>query len=273
MARLLTRSTPPPLDQPFMINRDSMQAEGLVGWWVFRPGRSMLADLTDGGATFALSGGATFQASIGGPGLYENANGDGALIAAAPTYLRPTANVTLVWRAIVHGAGVANSVVGMSANNTDAAPFVCWQFQRDAAQTMRWLHSQDGNINTISVASAITYGVETLWAGTCQSGSQVFYRNGVSIGSGVVSGSGFAYSATSELMVNATPAFSRNFNATTLELRVYNRALSAQEVWQLWAPDTRWELYRPAKWRTIVQGAAPAVTTAPRLRNLMGVGI
>lgn len=260
MPRLLIRPTTPLLDQRFTINRDSMQAEGLVGWWVFRPGRNPLADLTDGGALFAVVGGAAFQPSIGGPGLYEVANGDGVSL-TAPAYLKPAASVTLVWRAIIHGASAAgNSTCGMLYGDASAAPYAAWAYQTDGFQTMRLLHSQDGAFNNgIAVASAITYGAEALWVATLKSGSQILYRDGVSIGSEAISGAGFSYTAGSLFQVNATTAFSRDLNATTLELRVYNRALSPQEVWQLWAPQTRWELYRPAKWRTIIR-PSPAET-------------
>ena len=39
--------------------------------------------------------------------------------------------------------------------------------------------------------------------------------------------------------------YGNSFYGLLSDVRIYNRALSAAEVWQQWAPQTRWELYRP----------------------------
>ncbi len=50
-------------------------------------------------------------------------------------------------------------------------------------------------------------------------------------------------------LTGATHQFYANYNsqAGLLESRYYQRVLSADEVWQMYSPETRWDLYRPVK--------------------------
>lgn len=61
------------------------------------------------------------------------------------------------------------------------------------------------------------------------------------------------------------------WNGQIGEIRLYNRVLGAGEIAQLWNPQTRWELYQPPKWRTIVQGAA--APAAPTVKTLAALGV
>jgi len=57
------------------------------------------------------------------------------------------------------------------------------------------------------------------------------------------------------------------------DVRLYNRALTAAEVWQLYDPATRWELYAPLrKWWAIGAAAAGAVGLWPRYGVVGGKG-
>jgi len=55
-----------------------------------------------------------------------------------------------------------------------------------------------------------------------------------------------------------------------LDFRIYNRVLTVDEVWQLYAPETRWELYEPVvrQWVVGVTAAPPAPTGARTLPTL-----
>jgi hypothetical protein len=52
------------------------------------------------------------------------------------------------------------------------------------------------------------------------------------------------------------------FDGTIYELRVYDRVLPAAEVWAMYKPDTRWELYE-APWRVAAR-APVGVARIPR---------
>jgi len=52
------------------------------------------------------------------------------------------------------------------------------------------------------------------------------------------------------------------FDGRIGDVRIYNRCLSAQEVWQLYDPITRWELYKPLR-RLWVAGLGGVVVSPP----------
>lgn len=58
------------------------------------------------------------------------------------------------------------------------------------------------------------------------------------------------------------------------DLRIYGgKLLTAQEAWRMWSPQTRWELYLPAKRRTwFAPVAAGGATVRPRSLLTLGVG-
>jgi hypothetical protein len=88
----------------------------------------------------------------------------------------------------------------------------------------------------------LTAGDSYLIAGTYNGASVCLYVNGSLIGS---------YSYTSPISHSFSPlrlgshAGLYCWDGSIGAVSVYNRALSAAEVWQLWDPATRWDLYRP----------------------------
>lgn len=80
------------------------------------------------------------------------------------------------------------------------------------------------------------------------------YLNGVETGSTAMTGSMSATSDTTSI------GYSSQFNeysiSTIGDCCIYRRALSASEVWSLYAPESRWSLYQPLVRRTYFNLAA-----------------
>jgi hypothetical protein len=64
----------------------------------------------------------------------------------------------------------------------------------------------------------------------------------------------------------------RELDGEFCDLRIYNRALSSAEVWALYDPRTRWDLYQqPTRRLWIDTAAAPATGGHPQYLPLLGV--
>jgi len=89
------------------------------------------------------------------------------------------------------------------------------------------------------------------------SNNQKIYLQGVLVGQRTNT-TGFL--GTQQHYLGWRQGFNESFYGEVADVRVYNRALSADEAWQMWAPETRWELYRQERriWVASPGGTPPA---------------
>jgi hypothetical protein len=122
--------------------------------------------------------------------------------------------------------------------NATAVASVALSFQRATAQTARWMTA-----NTIPISTWIH--VAATWSGGTTAATIVLYMNGrqVSMDAGG-DGSGTAIAAVGTTVLGGrTFDDTRNLNGMMLDARIYDRPLTAAEVYALWDPATRWDLY------------------------------
>lgn len=124
---------------------------------------------------------------------------------------------------------------------------------------------------TANLASTTSNLVKSTWQhlGIVRNGTSVqFYLNGMPDGSVQTLGTNNAVTIT---LIGAATTVANSYygyNGRLADVRMYSRALNAAEMWSLYDPDTRWELYRPAP--TQIWWIPPATTNIiPRIRHHM----
>lgn len=267
MPRLLTRPGPP-LDLPFEVNPTSPQAVGLVAWW------SMLGPGANGTVAPNYVGSRSPQTLLNGQPYVNDRELGRALdyngssyasvspVGAVPTFQETTPFSVACWfRTSTSNAGplIANWNGGVSPG---------WEVDMNAGSIRLLL------LNAGATAGRVTRTTSTSMAGGALTHCVCTYSGNSSSSGILIYINGFLVALTSAL--NTAPGtlvdngVALGYSVVALytgrlagDVRIYNRVLSAAEVFQSYAPQTRWELYRLAKWRTIVRNPAVQYTISP----------
>ena len=243
-----------PPDAPFKINTNSMQSAGLVAWWP--PGRYPgigygVPDMA-GNLPMAQVGtlGWRYDPILGWSPDYV-ADSSKYLSAGTSNILKPASAMTLsIWM------------------NSDAIATECKMLDNDSNGSRGWWLGLNGSkpdfgINGnlairgqgAALSSGVTYHI--VIAGL-HGGAFNLYTNGVLI---FTSGGQNLTQSTNPTLISrgSYGGYEGPFNGTIGDVRIYNRKLSAAEVWQLYDPITRWELYKPLRrmWEAAPAGATP----------------
>jgi len=242
-------------------NPQTPQAQGLLGWW---PLQGDLKDYT------------------AGPNLPLTMNG-----LVSPVAFPGSANIGLC--APSNGTtnfAVNNSVVGLGSL-TQSLSMSFWVMQNTAtidgkvfcigtgsgginlctfSSHLAWQRGTDGGVVVEDASISLPTYVAQFVVFTNDGTNRVLYRNGLSeatsttsIDSGTISRVG--------LYVNSHSGFPQGPAAGVFafDLRFYNRCLSAQDVWIMYDPATRWDLYWVPSTKTFFDiGAAFNAATFPR---------
>lgn len=269
MPRLLAQ-TKPPLGQSFVLNRDSIQALGLVGWWpTIGPGAggSLVQGLAGSQRRAPLSNGLSF-ANNGTLGRVLAFNGTTHVaivpFGAVPTFQETTPFSVAFWFASTDANGPLVSTFYTSVN-------AGWKIDINAGSIRGLLQDAASTVgrivrttSTSLAGGALTHVVATYSGNSAASGWKI-YINGVSVALTTVLDTAPGTLGDVGLILGFDNA--QLYAGILADVRVYNRVVTAPEAWQIYAPQTRWELYRPSKWRTIARALARR-----RTRTLMGVG-
>lgn len=176
-----------------------------------------------------------FKASPLGKGLYSAGGLSGAQMTSPETDKLNTP-MTLIWRGIIWGDGsIGNNppLAGIFYNSTNGAPYTCYMIgRRSTAQATISAFWNDGTTaRNIDVASMIEYYKPVTYALVIKNGDVKFYKNGVQIGTSTLAGATIAYSATSQLVINAHITDTTNHtNSTTVQVLTYKRAVTPTEL-------------------------------------------
>lgn len=267
MPRLLTR-TNPPVDLSFTRNVDSRQSAGLLRWWPTlgqvgsRLAEQVAGDVGTlaGGMPYAvdpLLGGVLAPAGTDDYVDFASNIGFGQLVGNGSYTLSLWVKATTVGtrQAVIadwNSSGTTESMaiefrasLQISAENRWAASF-SYLDSGVAAVANTWYHI------------AVTVRLSDL--------ARTIYVDGVARATDTIGG---ALNNGTHLAVGRGGAFNALYlTGSVADLRIYNRPLPAQEIYQIYAPQSRWTLYRLAKWRTIV--AAAAATGSVRRQRLTG---
>ena len=245
-----------PPNVPFTMNRQSPQARGLIGWWpTVRCGGNTLFDYSNGAnvGQDIPSGVSRVRDSALGMGL----NFDGASRFSTDTKFDQLTGATQATFALWIRPG---SVTGEQAffsqwGGTNRFLFEMFTDEiRLAIINGGFLLHQT---TTFNLSIGETYHIAVVWHGN---GKSVMYRNG-----GDVVFTTSAVIALPSIVASSIPLWfgdagqnNKRYTGALWDCRVYNRALSASEVFALYDPATRWELYAPVMPRLV--GFAGGVT-------------
>lgn len=250
------KSLPKPV-WPYVLNVDSDQAEGLVNWWPGDPSGNEMFDLSGRANNLLFNNGAKLS--------YGQDRGQSLSVASASSQFAESSVVSVVGMPLtlcgwVNPATLGNNrqMMGIYTAGQNAGRFTI-------------IINLSGNIQTVqvdnSVASssasggAITAGIWwhilAIWRSTT---SREAWINGVQVGTDATSLG--ATSGMNRTSLGRGRSDTPNYTNGLLEdCRVYNRALNPAEIWDIFEPQTRWELrYQPGKSRYFVGGAVTGVT-------------
>jgi hypothetical protein len=236
----------------FSINRDSAQAQGLVGWYPFQP--SILNGYVGSSLPFVpVTSGDVLQVglSIGGLG---------------PSF----------------GNAGANHGIDRNIGLSNVAPFsvACWFYPTNLGGQQGLYRSQGSGFNgwylydqanvpsfqafdgSAGTATATTNNVNFAWQHMVgveyATNLRACFRNGAGKGT---NSSTIVPGATLAEEIGAIGGASA-YVGSIADIRVYNRALSDADVWALYDPRTRWDLYWQPNTRAYSFMSAIAAGTA-----------
>ncbi len=240
----------PPFQWQGEINRESEQLRGLVGWWTGQPASASII-YNRSLATLALNGtpynGVTTAATEMGSALSLDGTNDYVSIAA--NALLNNAYVTLscwFWT----NNSINNKMMIMKAHSSHASPYYLLGMRHAGGNALY----MDLTVNGAWQVAGGFSAPNGQWnhAAISYDGAKILcFTNGVL--RSTVNISGTAATTNTPLLFGAN----NNLGKTSTycwpgylhDIRLYNRGLSAAEIWSLYDPQTRWELYATPEYR------------------------
>lgn len=232
----------PPLGVNYSLNRASPQAVGLVGWWPAIGGNAGIRrDLASGfngvyaAGSIPLGNAVAARPEMGPMTTFAAGGTDSYVVGTIPALDATAAGFSATaWVIVASTASTDGAVVG-KLNTT--APFNGWMMWRSGATFVFYINA-GARATSATIATGNLYHVTMTWDGT----TPKIYINGQ------INATGSSYTT---VPVSGFPfhigryhdAAGRAFDGQIGDVRYYNRALSAAEVWAQWNPATRWNLY------------------------------
>src|SRR3989304_3139571 len=250
----------------FPLNRDSQQAKGLVGWWpplatrssgILKDSMNRFDGTLESAVTWAINGEFGFGLDLHGTYLNNRVSfGD----RDEYTSDEFTVGGWFLWRGISEGTWA-----GYIGKGTYLAGEFSAIWQASSNNRLYLNGTQVVSAATVPTAGAVSHQVYVY--SRAQNYAKI-YLNGREVGT----------AAYNTAITNTASVFQLNsgpnlpiwgFNGIVGDPRFYNRALSAQEIYQLFAPETRYDLYLPVAPRfwSVPAAAPPAGGGMPIFRQ------
>ena len=241
----------PPLGVPWSLNRASPQARGLVGWWPMMGSGGVPVDRAQGNTT-TLPGGTSnptwTPTPIRGEALAFDASNDHLLIAG--TMLSTSTPFSLTWWEMITAAtGTYMSRLALKITGGTAAFTVIRSSDTTNYGVIAWRQATGGTCvkGPTSPTLAQSLNIWRHFAITCTTNAAsntaadyALYIDGLPSTTAAGEALGGPGSTINRIGYDGTYTGS---TCQMSDVRIYNRALAPAEVWQLWAPRTRWQLY------------------------------
>ena len=251
---------------PFEINRASMQAMGLIGWWSPARQPGILYGVPDmaGNLPATMVGSVAYVYDpIMGWALDYVADSNKYLEPGTSQLLSPTGAMTVsVW----FNADVITGDTKLVDRDTSAS-----RGYSLAVNTSKITWGVPGYaIDKVGPDLVVGATYHLVATGDATAGWDL-YLNGQLIGEMAWHTPGSSTAATRISRGSYTGYFGP-FNGRIGDVRIYNRGMSPAEAWQLWDPLTRWELYKPLRrlWAAGAMGATPPVVTGRSFAVMIG---
>lgn len=254
---------------PFQRNKDSQQARGLVGWWPMQPigaAPGTASPVIDhsinhnrGTLDAGIPGYTTTQ--FGGSGVYFGDDGTGSrgIILSNLNPLLTSSVTVCCW---VYRTGPLNNQHVISRH-----PAWFLAGNSGAPNNLRFGLSTgtQTSIGIVSVASKTW----ALFSGRYDGANIAIFKNGISQASttktGVMSSSG------SMRIGGYWNSDSFEWPGVLFDARIYNRALTNNEIWSIYDPATRWDLYYELGRKTY-HFLAPSTISGRIMSSLVSAG-
>jgi hypothetical protein len=229
---------------PFGVNWESRQADGLMFWVPYSRWRSLhAASMVDSTSHLIASlGNATtiVQDSVFGYGI-NFANDFSKAVFADPKWFTGFAGLTVaVW---TRPTGISGALFSKTTSLTATSGTFCLSFS--ATNNLRWA-VVNASASRVALDAGGTWTAKNLYliVGTYDGAALRAYQNGVQIGS-TAAQTGLVQTTTTPLNLGNINDSGAGMRGALLDIRIYNRALSADVIRQMYDPATRFELYRP----------------------------
>ena len=257
---------------PFTLNKDSPQAQGLVGWWPMFGGQGF-RDLSGFGHNGVVTGSPNDVASEFGNIIKDFVRADGDLIDVGDiSNVIPIGSAWTVsmWARVALGDVGTDQRCIASWGTNDNALGIWW----DTGGIDNWAAVANNstqnsqkvtNTNVDNALSGVLQLVTVTVTDIGSSGKLSIYVDGIfSNDVGAPSGNNEGFF---DLVFGAIVPATALCDAQMFDGRVYNRTLNAAEVWQLYDPSTRWDLYHELG--RVAYSFAPGEVVAPPTINLV----
>ena len=252
----------------FTLNRNSPQAEGLVAFWSARASQGGNVIDMMGHSNLAITS-ATWD---GGYALRCDAGGEMAEL-TAPDPIRVT--IPYTWSMYFRGLGTASGgqeIFGIAHNNANQNPWASFIFNENSSNILMSYDSNGGRSQATGATLASVNGVDTVLTAMVKDGSQLAYINGVQTASTSNEVISPRFDATALAFIGNHTGISRQSQIQFYHGMIWDRELSAGEVWNLWNPATLWDLYLPVENIWPVVAAAPPAVAAHRKVDSVPLG-
>jgi hypothetical protein len=233
----------------FSINRDSAQAQGLVAWWPFSQGKLAAESSMSNKNNGVLTNGCSVVASVGGlNGVCSQYDGGddfvelGSIADGNPLMLNGSALTISAWVNKTSGGDIYQRIVDKSSAGNGTNGYGMW------IHAQRIGYSVSGNsTRTDSSTSLPSYSVWHHVVGAADaSGNINIYVNAI-LEADTYYGGGSAAAppdATANMRIGSwNHSTGREWGGSLDDVRIYNRQLTASEVWNLFDPTSRFDLY------------------------------
>jgi len=245
-------------DGPFELNKNSLQANGLVAWWptIASRGGNVMMDLArrhnaafNGGLTWTIDPNAGNILDYNGSSGYLSFSRTGDIPTSSEAF---TLSVWIEDNTTVDNLGTYHRIISyydesqniqLGLGRTETSGDRCFYIYN--------LSGGGGDPSEVTMGDVpliLNHVIATF------DGSNVYkiYLNGFDKGGGsMVTGVG-GFTANSTTVYIGQRGNGAYVDGTIGDVRFYNRALSDAEVWQLYDQATRWELYQPVQPKFIV---------------------
>lgn len=250
---------------PFTINRDSPQAEGLIGWWPFAPpGGGTLFDLSDNRNHGTLTNMApdtdwVGNEILGGHALAFDGSNDRVNMGDVRIWDGLTAASWVLW---INKSSTGEDQAFLSKWQDSVSTTFLFEFDADPGgeADLFIAHAADSAGQARGVAPTGTfnnnqwYHVAIIFdgSGAADSDRLKLYVDGLQItltfpGSEPIPSS--LFNSTDDFEIGSDVDISRFFPGQITDVKAYNRALTSSVVHKMWNPRTRWDLQYPLRQR------------------------
>ncbi len=253
---------------PFVLNKDSPQAQGLRSWWVTNetsgavngtvrdlgPDRRDLTNI----ATYGISN--MLGSRAGDFQLSDQVAG----VTSSPFSVLPATGATLaVW---TNPNGVSTGVM-FGIRRSPVSAFDAIYLDLNGSNTRAI--SADGNVFDSANNTLLTVGETAHVAGVFASPtSRTCYVNGIGGTPQTDNNNPEAMDSVGIAGMLRQGTWQNEYSGIVLEARIWDRALSDTEIWELYSPYTKWDLYYELNRRTIYLPLTTGVAVVAAYRLL-----